>query len=196
MEILLVPILVLNFFSGILGGFWLAFLGEWKVVALGIGMTVFGSYIVSILLMPSLIFVAPFMANEKLANSLFVALPMTVLSVTYTYLVMGLWAVGTFWSFSNQVHTNAVFPIILWSYSTATAVWSFLAQKDAQSGNSYAGISTFFHQIGCISLMVYTYTNFRHLDFYTMGLWYGAPMVLGLLTQLVLVISTTRVEEI
>ena len=195
MEIATLPLLILNLVSGILGGIWLAVLGEWNVVVVGIVLTLCGKFLVSLLLMPSLILLAPFFAIKKLAESVFVAVPLTILSVTYTYFVMGLWAIGIFWYFSKQVNENAAIPVVFWSYSIATAVWSYLARFDEQSGNHYSGMSNFFYQIGCVSLMIYTYRNFHNVEFYSMAIWFAVPMAVGLIVHVPTVIATVKAEQ-
>ena len=193
MNFLVIPIMVLNFVAGILGGIWLAFLGQWGVILAGFALMMGGAFLVSILLLPSMIFMmALLLVNEKLAASAFAMVPLALLSITYTYCIMGLWAVGIFWYFSNSVSTNAMIPAIFWSYSIATSVWNYLAQKDAQSGNNYAAMTSFFNQIGCVSLMIYTYENFHHVNIYSLAIWFSVPMAVGLVVHVAMVVSSVR----
>src|SRR5262249_34621293 len=153
----ILPIMILNFFSGIVGGVWLAILGHWHLVIIGLVLSFAGTFVVSLLLMPSLVLTLPVLSIEKLAKSKLAMIPLMLLSVGYTYCVMGVWAIGVFWYFSKDVGYDARIPTLLWSYSTATAVWSYMAQKEAQTGNEYSSFSAFFNQIGCIALMIYVY---------------------------------------
>lgn len=187
--------MLLNLLSGIIGGVWLAILGFWHVVIVGLALTFFGTFIVSLLLAPSLILVAPLVASEKIFGSKIVMIPLTLLSVGYTYLVMGIWGISIFWYFSRNVDPNAAIPIALWSYSTATAVWSYMAQREAQTGNEYSSLSAFFNQIGCIALMIYIYNNFINPDLYEMALWFAVPMIMSLIVQVAMMLTMLRARS-
>lgn len=190
---LMVPIAALNFLSGIVGGIWLAFLGYWYVIGVGLALSFGGAFIVSILLFPSIVLIVPLLSSERLASSLFSLIPIGVLSLLYTYTVMGVWAVSIFYFFIDWTDIQARVPVILWSYSASTAVWSYLAQREAQSGNSYSVVSAFFNQIGCISLMVYTFLNFRDPSVEEMIVWFAVPMAIGGLFNLVVLISSSNI---
>ena len=195
MAIVAIPIMILNFLSGIVGGIWLGVLGYWYVILIGLGLTVAGTFLVSLLLMPGMLFIAPMLGNERLAQSKFAMIPLTFCSVFYTYCVMGIWAIGIYWYFAQNVGPNAVVPVVLWSYSTATAVWSYMAQKEAQTGNDYSTLSAFFHQIGCIALMIYTYNNFRDPNLSEMAVWFAIPMVISLFVQVAFMASMIKARE-
>ena len=53
-EIISIPIIFLNFGSGIVGGVWLAFLGEWRLVGIGVALLFTASFSLSILMLPSI----------------------------------------------------------------------------------------------------------------------------------------------
>jgi hypothetical protein len=192
MSILIFPIMLLNLLSGIVGGIWLAALGHWSVVFIGLALTIGGTFIVSILLMPSLLIVAPVMSNERLQESRVAMIPLMLFSVGYVYCVMGVWAIAIFWYFAKSVSSAAAIPVILWSYSIATAVWSYMGQKEAQTGNQYSALSAFFNQLGCISLMVYTYNNFRYPAVSEMIWWYGIPMAIALVINVLIAWQMTK----
>lgn len=177
------PLMLFNFLSGIVGGIWLAFLGEWDLVLIGVGLAFAGAMAVSLLLLPSMIFLAPIAASERAASNKLIVLPLAVLSVGYTYMVMGIWALAIFWYFSHNSKSAALFPMLLWSYSCATGAWSYLAQKDLQAGNDQAAMSSFFNQIGCLSLMLYVYLYRPNLEIKEMAIWFGVPMALSLIIQ-------------
>ena len=64
-----------------------------------------------------------------------------------------------------------------------------MAQKE---GNELSALSSFFHQIGCVALMVYAYNNFGDLNAYRMAAWYAAPMLIGLIIQVGGIVATMR----
>ena len=53
------PLLLLNSFSGIVGGIWLAFIGDWGSIGLAILALFIGAFSCAILLLPGLLFAAP-----------------------------------------------------------------------------------------------------------------------------------------
>jgi hypothetical protein len=152
MPLIALLFMVLNLIAFVGAGLWLAVLGYWKIVFLGIALGLSGAFFVSVLLAPSLLLIAPLM-SERVSNSRMAALPIAALSLVYTYAVMGIWALTIFWFFSGMAAPAAALPVVLWSYSTATGVWIYMAQKEAQSGNEYSTLSAFFNQVGCAVLM-------------------------------------------
>ena len=54
-----VPIMFLNLLGGIISGIWLVILGEWSEIFRGILFMVVSGFVISIALMPSLLFAAP-----------------------------------------------------------------------------------------------------------------------------------------
>lgn len=177
MAILFLPILLLNLFSGLVGGIWLAILGDWNIILFGLALTFVGAFILSLFLLPSFLLIAPVAANQRISESKLM-IPLALLSIGYTYCVMGSWALLIFWYFAESVGSNAAIPTVLWSYSTATVVWNYMALKDAQ--NEYSTLSAFFNQVGCIALMFYTYNNFSDPNLYEMAVWFGSPMLISL----------------
>jgi len=58
-SLLVIPFMLLNGLGGIVAGIWLAILGEWKTIFLGIALTLASKYIVSVLMIPSMAIAAP-----------------------------------------------------------------------------------------------------------------------------------------
>ena len=57
LEILTIPILILNMAGGIIAGIWLAFLGEWRLILIGIVLIFTSNFYLSFLMLPGLLFV-------------------------------------------------------------------------------------------------------------------------------------------
>jgi hypothetical protein len=105
---------------------------------------------------------------------------------------MGVWAVAIFWYFADGVRSNAAVPTVLWSFATATGVWTYLAQKEGAAGNEYSPMSALFNQIGCLALVVYMLINFHDPSPFEMSIWFAVPMSIGLLVQVFLVMAMTQ----
>ena len=54
--LLSIPLLILNLVGGITAGIWLAFLGEWKLIAIGIILFFISHHFLSLLLMLGFLF--------------------------------------------------------------------------------------------------------------------------------------------
>jgi hypothetical protein len=54
LEILAIPIMVLNFGSGIVGGVWLIFLGKWKLLGIGVLLLFTSHWFLSLLMIPGI----------------------------------------------------------------------------------------------------------------------------------------------
>lgn len=188
MSLIILPIMILNFFAGIVGGVWLAIAGEWGIVGYGLLITIFGVIAASLLLAPGIILAFPAIAAAERGNN-FLSAVFGIPSIIYTYLVMGAWAIFIFALLISKSHN--LIPAVLWSYSTATATWSYMAQKEAGS-NPYSGLTATFHQFGCISLGTYYLLYFPRLNWETMAYCYGVPMVIGAAIQLILIFLNSR----
>jgi hypothetical protein len=192
MSLLVLPFMLLNFFAGIVGGIWLALLGEWEVVVLGLGLSFVGAAIVGILLMPSLLIMLPIFGAAAAArldrSPIFMGFA-ALLGVGYTYCIMGLWAHAIFRVFTWNMDADAKLPILLWCYAASTAVWNYMAQRD---NNEWTPMSAFFHQVGCVSLMVYAWGAFPRLQMWPMIWWYMVPMVCALLFQVAIMFLSVR----
>ncbi len=53
-DTLSMPIMLMNIFSGIIGGIWLAILGEWQLIGIGIGLIIVVPWGLNLLLLISI----------------------------------------------------------------------------------------------------------------------------------------------
>jgi hypothetical protein len=143
-------LLLLNALGGIVSGIWLAVIGEWW--ALGVGLLgLFAShFLVSILLMPGLLIAAPAAALSERGRQ-GPAMVLAGLSSLYTATLIAAWGVGILYFFASRATPHSVIPLLIWSYGVANGPWSFLASKDQQAGgNEYSAMATFFLQVGYV----------------------------------------------
>jgi len=97
LSLIAVPIRLMNYFAGIVGGIWLLIIGEWRLVVLGLVALLIMHWVVSILLMVNLPFLALALNWEKKRNPLWYLV--SFFTIAYTYALMlatcyGAWAVG------------------------------------------------------------------------------------------------------
>lgn len=179
--------------AGVIGGIWLLVLGEWQLLFVGIAYMVGGAFLLSIVLLPGMLFAAPAaMAAERgnfLATIFFV-----VPSVGWTYLVMSFSCVYVFSTAASAID-GPTLPFIFWGYAVALAPWSFLASKDSQAGNDAANVPLFFAQIGSISMMIATLIDSDDVGFDRLLTWFLPFAILALSAQIFIVVVESRSRQ-
>ena len=156
-EILAIPIMVLNFGGGIVGGIWLAFLGEWKLLGIGIVLLFTSHWFLSLLMMPGLLvsgIAMSFAEKNKFLLYLF-----GFLSQIYTNALIVATCVIAFFicsSFYKQPIGIHYVPYLLWSWGMALGPWQFFASKEPD--NEFSMITLFsasiFYFLFLISIFI------------------------------------------
>jgi hypothetical protein len=152
-SLLVVPIAILNFGGGIVGAIWLAVLGQWSLIGIGLAATIFSTMLLGIVLMPGLIFAAPAaVAFDK--GHYVVGILLGAISALWTYIVIVVWCVLAFGFIVDQHHGGAILPYLLWAYSVSTGPWTYMAQHEARADpNSFSPLTAFFACIGAAAMM-------------------------------------------
>ena len=154
--ILVVPIIILNSLAGLVGGVWLLWLGEWKLVLGGFLLSVFAPFWASLLVMPGMIFAIPGIAAIERGNT-WIGTILVSLSGLWTYTVVTIWCLVAFW-YVPQFGSNSdpFLPFLLFAYAVATAPWALMAQKETQSGGgSGAQLTVSGACLGCALILAY-----------------------------------------
>jgi hypothetical protein len=139
---LTVPIMFLNFGGGIVGGIWLAFLGEWKLIGIGILLLFTSHWILSILMMPGMPIVA--LAAHLLQKKNPIGYFVGYLSQLYTnVLIVGTCVLAFFICarFYNGPIDFGFTPYLLWSWGMALGPWQYFASKEPE--NEFSAITLF-----------------------------------------------------
>lgn len=156
-EILAIPIMILNFGGGIIGGIWLAFLGEWKLIGIGALLLFTSHWFLSLLMMPgSLISGVAISFAEK---NKFILYLFGFLSQIYTNILIIATCVLAFFIcssyYSESIGVNYI-PYLLWSWGMALRPWHFFASKEPD--NVFTMITLFsasiFYFLFLISMLI------------------------------------------
>lgn len=142
LELLAVPILILNMVGGVIAGIWLAFLGEWRLILLGILLLFTSRFYLSILMLPGLLFDAPAIYFFEKKNPLMYLFG--YLSQFYTnFLIVGTCAFAFFicTKYYNEDYKLGLIPYMLWSWGMALGPWQFFQSKEP--GNEFSAITLF-----------------------------------------------------
>lgn len=131
MTILSIPILVLNLTSGLIGGIWLAILGNWEIIIYGLLLGIVMPWVYSITLLPSLggMLLLNFFQKH---NNVFLVSVVGYLVSLFSNLTIALWVYFVYTSFLSLADQTTVIPLLLFGYSTMLSPLSYMASKDSQ----------------------------------------------------------------
>ncbi|MDR2019489.1 MAG: hypothetical protein LBQ14_01840 [Treponema sp.] len=141
------PILILNLVGGITGGIWLLISGEWPLVIISLILVLVSEKIIGILSLPAMFLLGAGINTEK-QNGFFVAL-LGTLYITALRIVWCLVILNRFTAMQDR--STSIIPVLLLSYSVATAPWQDMAIKDIN--NPHSILSSFFTQIAFVVAM-------------------------------------------
>lgn len=137
-----VPIMFLNMGGGIVGGIWLAILGEWRLLGIGIFLLVTSPWILSLLMFPNLL-IAGFSMHLYEKKHPFRHL-IGYIAQLYTNILIVVTCGFAFFICSRFYSGNSSFgyiPYLLWSWGMALGPWQFFASKEPN--NEFSAITLF-----------------------------------------------------
>lgn len=137
-----IPIMFLNMVGGIVGGIWLAILGEWRLLGIGILLVFILPSILSLLMMPGLaISVFTVILYEKKNPLRHIV---GYIAQLYTNILIVLTCIFAFFICSSYYAGNielGYIPYLLWSWGMALGPWQFFASKEPD--NEFTAITLF-----------------------------------------------------
>jgi len=122
--------IVLNIFGVLGGALWLAVLGKWSVLGIGLLSMFFSSSVVGFALMPGFLInaaAAPFFGKRLW----FLGFPFLLVGSIYSDAIVGAWCFGVVTFFVMKAGVGATFPALLWAYGVAITPLSYLTQVSA-----------------------------------------------------------------
>jgi len=137
--------------GGIVSGIWLAILGQWGVIGVGLLVAFAGAFALSLLLMPGLIFAAPAAMLVEHGKRI-PAYLIGSLSVIYTLLVMTAWCLAILFYFGHRIGDHTALPFLIWAYGAATGPIAYLASKERD--NEYSVLTAFASQIAFVVVLL------------------------------------------
>ena len=146
-ELFTIPIVILNALSAIIGCIWLAIIGEWTLLGIGVVLIFTSHWILSMLMLPGMAisFISVWLMERK--NLLMYVFG--YLSNLYTNILIVGWCLGSFivcTSYYAPIEGNIeitlrLIPYLLWSWSMALGPWQFFASKEPD--NEYSIMTTY-----------------------------------------------------
>ena len=141
-ELFAIPIMYLNLGAGIVGGVWLAVIGQWELIGIGLVLLITSHWILSLLLLPSLPVAALGMyLYQKKSPFAFV---MGFLSQFYNNLLIVATCVAAYFlcsSFHKGASAVGFVPFLLWSWGMGLGPWQYMASKEPD--NEFSHITIF-----------------------------------------------------
>lgn len=174
-SLLMVPLMVLNIFGGIASGIWLAILGEWGGIGMGLLASIGGAFFCSILLLPGfLISVPAVLIMEKGSILRVLGFIIGMVGLFWTFIVMSGWGMFSFDYFMARADSDSRIPYLIWAYGVATGPWAYMASKE---DSDYSFFSVFFLQIASVTSIV----TIGFIDMSGMGIFltFAGIMLLG-----------------
>lgn len=145
--------MILNMFGGIIAGVWLAVLGEWWALGLGLLVVIISSFVLSLAVLPSIALAAGAVLAGK--RSKFAFLLLGLLSNLYVVAIMTTWCVGALFAFMSRATEQSWIPLLIWSYGAATGPWSYMASKESESGGGDSSVmAAFFAQVAYLAMVL------------------------------------------
>ena len=149
-ELFTYPIMFLNMFSLVIGGIWLAFIGDWKLIGIGVFLLFTSHWILSLLMLPKLGLSALALSIISSTKNPFLYI-ITYLSQLYLNILIVLWClssflictsyygIGHYRDIQNPIEiTYGLIPYLLWSWSMALSPWQFFVSKEPDNEFSMA----------------------------------------------------------
>lgn len=153
----------LNIFGGIVSGVWLAVLGEWGAIGIGIIAMLAAKFLIGVALLPTFVIGLALLPTFALGGAAFLArrtryriFVAAFLSQLYIAALMTVWCLTVMRLFLLRMHSPAALtPTLIWSYGVAVGPWAYLASKEPQeeSGPSSA-IAARFCELAYLVAMV------------------------------------------
>jgi len=151
LELVVTILILINFFSGIVGGIWLAFSGGLSLVLYGIGLSIFMPWGYSIAFLPQMGLAALLVNFVEKGNKLVVGTLGFITSV-YGNFILTIWSIFVFESLvKNQ--PQPIIPLLLWGYSTVMAPLSYMVSKEPPD-SSGTSMGLLFVQLSFVVLTV------------------------------------------
>jgi hypothetical protein len=151
-----IPLMILNMLGGIVAGIWLAILGQWGIIGIGILVFIVSTSILSFVIMPSILLAAPAAYCAEKGKTLGLVF-FGAISSLYILAIVTIWCCGILFLFVRDATASNLIPKLLWSYGLATGPWAYMASKDAHGGDSagFASMSaTFLAQLAYLTIMI------------------------------------------
>lgn len=150
-ELIVSVLILINFFSGIVGGIWLAFSGGLSLVIYGIILSIVMPWGYTLVALPQMGLAALLVNFVEKGNKFIVSIIGLVASV-YGNSILALWTIFVFEALVKG-QPQSFIPLILWGYSTTMAPLSYMASKEPPDSTG-TSMGLLFAQLSFVLLTI------------------------------------------
>jgi len=176
--VLSIPLVFLNMLGGIASGIWLAILGEWGAIGLGVAIFFVSTMLLSLAIAPSILLAAPAGHFAEKGN-IFGLVCFGTLSSLYILALVTVWCCGILFLFVTNATPNSLIPRLILSYGVATGAWAYLSSKDKSFAST---LTTFLAEIAYLVIMMLVI--FSHITLLGAIKVFVGFMLIGLVTMI------------
>ncbi len=146
--LVMLPLMLLNLLGGLVSGVWLAILGQWWALGIGVAALIAHAFLVPVVMGAGLMLLLPPVATLSSRGGAALASPFILLTQVFIYGIVCAWCIGIFHVVMSKADDQTYIPLLIWSYGIAVGPWAAMTARDRQSG-SYAAsaMASFFVQI-------------------------------------------------
>ena len=187
------PIMLLNVAGGLIGGLWLIIVGKWGLVLLAFIAGFFGTWILGLFLLPSMIFALPLVWAAKHKYN-FLVLVFGALASLWTYIVMTFWCTSAFLFVLSNFDGGSIWPYLLLGYAISAGPWTYMASQEKNDPQGNGGYSAAEHgnAFVCFGSVLMMILALLGKSPETIVLWFVIVMGIAWLSQSILVLIGIR----
>ena len=148
-NLLILPLVLLNSLGGVVAFIWLAVLGKWSVIGYGVLYVIGMPILFAIAQLPSLGFTAvgAWLADRNWRTGFLLCV---FLGALWTSALIVIWCSTIVFKYVDLSSEVSAIPILLWGYTVAVGPLAYMASKDGD--NPFTGIQMLIAQVFVLAL--------------------------------------------
>jgi len=156
LQVFVLPLTLLNAFSGIVGGVWLGFTHNLSIVFLGLFYMFVGTTILGLILLPGFGLAALSVKLYEHRKTVWLGSCLNILGWIYDLIIVTASVVAVFAVLANHFQGGNRIAFLLWGYAVALAPWAYMASRESDNQDSFNATLglTFALSLGMTSSLV------------------------------------------
>jgi hypothetical protein len=150
--VLMVPAALLHVFGGIGAAIWLATLGKWEQIAMGVTGLLFSHLVIATLMLPNHLLVWPATSLMD-KGKILLAFPFLLLSNLYEILIISWWCLFVFQYMTLTAEHDTFWPLAAWSYTVSLQPFIRFALKEPEDAGNGAMIVAFNAEVAYMAIV-------------------------------------------
>lgn len=152
-QLLSLPIIILNTIGVVVTIVWLGYLGEWWALGYGLVLMLVGTHALGLVLIPGMV-LAGISARYLDKGNMAVSIIATAMHCAYTLFIMGIWVYFIFHLFLNHGSVGEAYtPLLIMCFLASTGPWDYMLSKEPNDSMS-STISTMAVNLACLIIIL------------------------------------------